>query len=65
MSYIPLEGLVREKKGSVYKLVILASKRALEIEGGAPKLVENPSKKSTTTALQEIIQGKVNYKERK
>jgi DNA-directed RNA polymerase omega subunit len=65
MPYGPLEGLLREKKGSIYKLVILASKRALEIEGGAPKLTANPSKKSTTIALQEIIQGKVDYKKAK
>lgn len=65
MSYVPLEGLLREKKGSIYKLVILASKRALEIEGGAPNLVESPSKKSTTIALQEIIQGKVDYRKAK
>jgi len=52
-----------DKSGdSIYKLVILASKRALEIAEGQPKLVEaNTSAKPSSIALSEIASGKVRY----
>jgi len=60
MIYVPLEGLLDKCCGSVYKLVILASKRALEIAERQPRLVEMPaSMKPSTVALHEISQGKV------
>ena len=61
MSHTPLEKLLKETK-SVYKLVILASKRTLEISEGAPQLVETDSPKPAIIALKEISEGKVNYK---
>ena len=42
-----IEDLLK-KTDSVYKLVILASKRALELNEGAPRLIETNSKKITT-----------------
>jgi DNA-directed RNA polymerase subunit omega len=54
-----------DKTSSVYKLVILASKRALELNEGSPKLVETNSKKVTTIALNEIRDGKISMKEKK
>lgn len=54
-----------DKTGSVYKLVILASKRALELNEGSPKLVETDSKKVSTIALDEIRDGKISIKEKK
>lgn len=54
-----------DKTNSVYKLVILASKRALELNDGSPKLVETDSKKISTIALEEIKQGKIGMKEKK
>lgn len=63
MEYVALEGLLDKSKGSIYKLVILASKRALEIAEGQPKLVAtSASTKPSTTALFEIAEGKVFYK---
>jgi DNA-directed RNA polymerase omega subunit len=51
---------------SVFKLVILASKRALEIAEGQPKLVQaDASVKPSTVALNEISAGKVYYKKPK
>lgn len=63
MSYVPIEKLLDKSGNSVYKLVILASKRALEIAEGQPKLVEAdlPTRPSTL-ALYEIAEGKVRYK---
>ena len=49
--------------GSMYKLVILAAKRAKELSEGAPALVETAHRKCTSVALEEIVQGKVFYKE--
>jgi DNA-directed RNA polymerase omega subunit len=60
MTYIPLEQLLDKTESSVYKLVITASKRALELAEGQPKLVEAlASIKPSTIALGEIAAGKV------
>jgi len=63
MPYVPLERLLDKSNNSVYKLVILASKRALEIAEGQPKLVDtNATTKPSTIALYEIADGKVQSK---
>jgi DNA-directed RNA polymerase omega subunit len=60
MGYQPLEKLLDKAEGSIYKLVILASQRALEIAEGAPKLINsNEEIKPTSIALSEIAEGKV------
>ena len=60
MPYVPLEQLLDKSEGSVYKLVILASKRAMEIAEGQPKLVEmSNATKPSTIALFEIAENKV------
>ncbi|MCM8780479.1 MAG: DNA-directed RNA polymerase subunit omega [Candidatus Omnitrophica bacterium] len=65
MVYLPLEKLLDKTNHSVYKLVILASKRALEIAEGQPKLVDSDSiAKPSTLALYEIAEGKVEAKKR-
>jgi len=66
MPYIEREKLLDKSCDSVYKLVILASKRALEIVEGQPKLVTvNASVKPSTVALYEIAEGKVYCKKLK
>lgn len=63
MTYVPLEDVLDKSEKSIYKLVILASRRALEIADGQPKLVvADASVKPSTVALYEIAQGKVHYK---
>ena len=60
MGYQPIEDLLPRANFSIYRLVRLASKRALELSENATKLVTVPSEqKLTTTALEEILQGKV------
>ena len=60
MGYQPLEDLLPRAGGSVYKLVRIASKRALEISETGVKMVIMPSEtKLTTVALEEIKEGKV------
>lgn len=60
MGYQPLEDLLPKANMSIYRLVRLAAKRASELSENSPKLVQVPSEqKLTTTALEEILQGKV------
>lgn len=61
-----MEKLIKEKQDSIYKLVVLASRRALELGSGSQKLVDTPANvKLTTIALKEIKEGKVSYKTKK
>ncbi len=63
MPNVPLESLLDKCGNSVYKLVITASRRALEIAEGQPKLVEvSASIKPATIALYEIADSKVKCK---
>lgn len=61
MAQVPIEELLK-RCGSVYRLVILAAKRAKEVAEGSPLLVETSQQKVTSIALEEILQGKVLYK---
>ena len=61
MIQAPIEELLK-RCGSVYKLVILAAKRAKEISEGSRPLVESREKKVTSLALEEILHGRVLYK---
>lgn len=55
-----------ERCGSIYKLVIVAAKRALEISEGSPRLVETSLKeKPALIALREISEGKIGIKIKK
>lgn len=66
MAYVSLETLLDKSDNSIYKLVILASKRAVEIAEGQPQLVEtNLPLKPSTIALYEIAEGKVQFKKTK
>lgn len=58
MSYIPVQNLLGTTD-SIYKLVVLAAKRAVELNGGAPRLVETEQEKASSVALEEIAQGKI------
>ena len=60
MQHAPLEDLLPKSGNSIYKLVRLASTRAVELADGKPKLVDVPNTiKMTTIALEEIRKGKV------
>ncbi|MFH0839105.1 MAG: DNA-directed RNA polymerase subunit omega [Candidatus Omnitrophota bacterium] len=62
MAYLPLKELLK-KSDSVYKLVTLASKRAIELAGGAKRLVDmDAAAKPQAVAIQEIIEEKIYYK---
>ena len=63
MGYIPIEKLLDKADNSIYKLVVIAAKRTLEIAEGQPKLVkEDSSLKPSSIALAEIAKGVVQLK---
>jgi len=63
LSYVAMEELL-DKIGSRYKLVILAARRAGELNDGGQRLVDiTPKAKVSTIALEEIKEGKIGYKE--
>lgn len=60
------EDLLDKTGGSVYKLVIMAAKRALEIaEGQPPMIAVESSLKPSTIAIKEIAAGKIHYRKTK
>jgi|GEM_PF-346600 len=62
---IPVEKLL-EKAGSVYKLVIVAAKRAMELSEGSPRLVAAGAKeKPALVALREVAEGKIGVRIKK
>ena len=62
ISYVPIEDLLN-KVDSVYQLVVLASRRAIELSDGGEKLVDiSPRVKPSIVALEEIRQGKITCK---
>ena len=64
MGYIPIEQLLDKADNSIYKLVMLASKRTLEIVEGQPSLVPvNSSSKPSSIALHEIAKDMVRVKQ--
>lgn len=60
MAQVPIENLLG-RCGSIYKLMILAARRAKELTEGSQPLVSMPHRKATSIALEEILQGKVLY----
>jgi len=64
MLHVALEDLL-DKTDSIYKLTVLAARRALELNMGVPKLIETTDKNSIVVALEEIAEGKVSYKKPK
>jgi DNA-directed RNA polymerase omega subunit len=58
--YIPLEKLIDKADNNMFKLVHVASARALQLADGAPRAIEAPhDMKVTTIAMLEIAQEKI------
>lgn len=63
MPDLPIEELLPRANYSIYKLVSMASARALELSDGKRCLAEGiNTEKFTTMALHEIAQGKIEIK---
>ena len=63
MAYMPVEKIFKGSE-SIYKLTIIAARRAVELNNGANKLIKTSTSKFSTIALEEIAAGKVKYKVR-
>lgn len=64
MGYQPLEDLLPKANFSIYKLIRMASQRAMELADGQAKLVDmDSSAKTATISLEEILAGRVVLKE--
>ena len=50
-----------EKLDSAYRLVIVAAKRSKELQRGATPRIDPQGHKSTTIAVMEVKEGKVNF----
>jgi len=61
MAYMPIEKIFK-RSDSIYKVTILAARRAVELNNGAKKLIETNTSKFSTIALEEVAAGKVKYK---
>lgn len=46
---------------SKYREILVAARRARQLQNGAPKLVESNSNKAVKIALEELKAGKVDY----
>ena len=56
-------GISHTSLRSMYKLLIIGARRALELSEGSPRLVEaSPKEKPALLALREIAEGKVTFK---
>lgn len=62
---VPLEILLEASGGSIYKLAILAAKRAMLLADGEKALIEKPSEKVLDNALREISAGAIKVKDKK
>ena len=61
MKVVPVDDLIKQI-GSIFKLVILASKRTAELNDGyKPKMEVEKSEKLASVALGEIAAGKIEY----
>jgi len=64
MAYMPVEKIFKGSD-SIYKITILAARRAVELNNGAKKLIETNTTKFSTIALEEVAAGKITYKTKK
>ena len=58
MRQAPIDELLK-RCHSIYKLTVMAAKRAKALSEGAPKFINTDMKKVTSIALEEIHQGKI------
>lgn len=61
MAYMPVEKVFKGSD-SIFKITIIAARRAVELNNGAKKLINTNTSKFSTIALEEVAAGKVKYK---
>ncbi|MDD5584066.1 MAG: DNA-directed RNA polymerase subunit omega [Candidatus Omnitrophica bacterium] len=61
--YVSVDRILGASNGSIFKITILAAKRALQLADGAKSLIEKPGEKLLDNSLREIVEGKLKVKE--
>jgi DNA-directed RNA polymerase omega subunit len=61
--YVSVDRVLGASNGSIFKITILAAKRALQLADGAKSLIEKPGEKLLDNALREIVDGKLRVKD--
>jgi len=52
-----------DEEGSVYRFIIVAAKRARQLQSGARSFLPTTSRKPTVTAIEEVRRGLVKYED--
>lgn len=60
MARVTIEDCLTEESNNRFNLVLMAAKRARQLESGASPLVEAEKDKPTVLALREIAEGEIN-----
>jgi DNA-directed RNA polymerase omega subunit len=63
--YVPVEKLLEASDGSLYRLAVLAAKRAMQLADGEKALIEKPGERVLDNALREIAAEKIKAKPKK
>lgn len=58
-----LAAIPDDPEQSVYRFIIVAAKRARQLQGGARPILPTTSKKPTVTAMEEVRRGLVKYED--
>lgn len=62
-SRTPIHAIPDDPEQSAYRFIIVAAKRARQLQGGQRSLLPSTTKKSTVAAMEEVRRGLVGYYE--
>ena len=57
----PIHAIPDDPESSIYRFVIVAAKRARQLQGGARSFLPGTAKKPTVAAMEEVRRGLVSY----
>lgn len=57
----PIHAIPDDPEMSTYRFIIVAAKRARQLQGGARPMLPTASKKPTVTSMEEVRRGLVKY----
>ncbi len=57
----PINAIPDDPEASIYRFIIVAAKRARQLQGGARSLLPSTSKKPTVASMEEVRRGLVSY----
>jgi DNA-directed RNA polymerase subunit omega len=57
----PIFAIPDDPEQSAYRFIIVAAKRARQLQGGARPMLPTTSKKATVAAMEEVRRGMVSY----